>query len=85
MKIQVTADDIYRGKPCEVFHCPIARALERATGRAVYVNHVLFAVFDEKGLKSDEYLLPREAQQFIKHYDKNEAVDSFEFEVEVVL
>lgn len=76
MKIQVTADDIARGAPCEQDFCPVALALHRATGRRWLVGFNAACTSDGGHLN-----LPLPVQVFVKAFDAAFPVEPFEFEV----
>lgn len=77
-QVTVTAEDIANGRPCEPCLCPLAIAIERATGRAVNVET------DEVGIIGTPLAacLPDAAQAFIARFDGVLPVEPFEFEIE---
>lgn len=78
-RVQVTADDIRRGKRESSHYCPIARALKRT-----FHTYVVSVVGEDVCVREDEYLLPEEAVEFQWAFDVAEPVKPFEFEMERV-
>ena len=81
MRVTVTADDIAQGTPGSVRSCPIALAIDRATGN----NGPLWKVDGECAYRDDEpdHMLPEAAREFVRSFDVGGYVEPFEFEVEV--
>jgi len=82
MKITVTREDIDTGARCDGFCCPIAKAASRTIpalrGRAFVDEKTIESMYESKVY----YLLPREAQAFIKAFDRGETVMPTTFELE---
>lgn len=93
IKIQVTQEDINKGISGNCTECPIALAVLRALPhfQMVRVGHDMihcwvFAEDKEKGrwhynAGNRTYDIPREAQDFIRDYDRDRPVEPFEFEI----
>lgn len=78
MKIEVTEQDIELGNPCDPCMCPIARAIERATGIEPIVSGEIFYL----GFSSQRYHLPMEAVKWMGDFDAGkEEMQPFSFEV----
>lgn len=77
--INVTQEDIERGKRNSCFQCPLVYAISRALDCGVHVHRNCFFVRDEL----DDYSLPQSAIDFIAAFDAGEKVEPFSFEVEV--
>lgn len=77
MKIQVTLEDIQKGKRFNPNYCPIALAASRACGKMVCVGHTCMQVLGEFGYRD----LPDVARNFTYLFDNNESVQPFEFEI----
>lgn len=76
MRVEVSRQDIERGRPRQVWCCPIALALERQTGRS-------FAILNDE-IEDDQsrtYPLPIEAQEFVARFDQGHLVDPITFEL----
>ena len=85
MKISVTEQDIKKGFVGECRACPIALAIERATGRvgvAVARTYVNLGEIRATGYH-DLADLPESARSFIQRFDSRNPVEPFEFELEV--
>lgn len=68
VKIDVTQEDIDSGVQCSTMRCPIAIALQRATGNDNVSVGAQFAVIHQDG--EDEIVdLPSQAVEFISRYD----------------
>jgi hypothetical protein len=76
VKIQVTAEDIKQGVRTSCTKCPIALALNRATGRKWKVSGMR-AENEEAG----RVALPWEACRFQDRYDYDLPVNPFEFDI----
>lgn len=79
LSVSVTRLDIARGRGCSPCGCPIALALERATGR-------VFVVAGWGCRVPGEILghFPEEAKTFIRHFDGCLPVEPFVFDVDLV-
>lgn len=82
-KIQVTEEDIMKGRPRAYCECPIALALIRVFGQS-RVCGVTGQTIDiaECGWADDEIPLPSECAKFVNRFDTGELVGPFEFELE---
>ena len=80
MRVAVTQDDIDRGEMGHCATCPVARALERATGKPWYVGQswAWLALPPET-----QIALPPEVTAFILAFDHGEKVAPFSFDVSV--
>ncbi len=78
MKIEVTADDIANGKPGFSCECPIALALRRLFPDAGHIEVEMADVH----IDYDMVELPDEARDFIEHFDAEDEVSPFSFEIE---
>lgn len=74
MRVEVTAEDIAKGRRSSCSRCPIARALKRAGFADVSVYNYEFW-HGENG----EARLPRSAQAFIRRFDDKKPVTPFVF------
>jgi hypothetical protein len=82
MLVQVTQDDIDAGLPCVSNHCPVALALNRATG----------CEWDVQGngccgirMKAKNYFslnAPNDVAYFVEEFDDGLPVEPFEFELD---
>lgn len=78
MRVIVTADHIKRGIPGSTGCCPLALAVQDASGYPyAWVGHELVAV---RGLQRQ---LPRIAFDFREKFDADEEVQPFEFDLEL--
>lgn len=82
MKIEVTQEDIERGKRCDGLICPISQAVKRATGNTVCVSQNYFFLLS-RASSMDDFKLPQPAIDFIAAFDAGQPVEPFSFEVEV--
>ena len=73
-KIEVTEEDIRRGKPQSCCSCPVFRAIARTTGKAVEVLCKSIALGKEV-----EAALPEKARKFIEAFDDGRPVKPFTF------
>ncbi len=76
IKVRVTHADIAVGELCDADKCPVALALNRATGRAWRVSHN-YAENDG----NEHIALPYVAELFQVAFDDGKPVRPFEFEV----
>lgn len=78
--ITVTATDIKRGKPHDIYACPVARAARRTFKCAVSVADTLEIYQDgQPSIFSRSIKLPRKAERFIKRFDESKSVKPFSF------
>lgn len=82
MKIEVTAEDIARGKRGNACHCPIALAAERAGMRHVKVDLDSIGEKFTGGCWGRWSYLPVDACEFVDRFDKGLPVEPFAFEIE---
>ena len=77
MKIEVTQQDISEGTPGVCMECPIALAVQRATGDkdASVTPQIVW-------VGGTFYVLPVTAREFIRKFDGRKDVAPFEFEME---
>lgn len=81
MKIEVTEEDIKNGKRFSPGECPIALAIQRATGKRATVGTIYATTWE--GDVPKIYNLPQTAIVFIRNFDsKTRVVSPFEFELE---
>jgi hypothetical protein len=74
--VEITQADIQLGQEGNVFHCPIALAVKRATkvtGGVIVLSSRIFVNRDE------ECIMPSEARTFAYQFDKRESVSPFTF------
>lgn len=86
MTISVTQQHIDHGVQGSACNCPIANAITEALD----LSHYIYAVVTGEQLRLvarfarvTQYYLPKEAREFIKHYDNNQPVTPFTFELEL--
>lgn len=79
MKIEVTAEDIQRGRKGNACSCPIHRAGRRAGLIDFEVWNKAVSVYLDG--KKKNYPLPEVAQQFIKKFDCGQPVEPIAFEL----
>jgi hypothetical protein len=79
IKVKVTADDIRQGRPMRQRDCPVALAMQRATGLPVRVHINTFSV----GRKKGRYPLPRAVARFVCNFDDGLPVRPSSFTVDV--
>ena len=90
MKVEVTAEDIAKGKPLDPYICPVGLAVARALGVDLAAhfasglwNNVGYAVFRRTitlGHCSD-WPAPSKVGVFISAYENGEAVEPFTFDI----
>lgn len=73
--VEVTTQDIERGKPFECRVCPVNIALERVTDRLCRTSSRICEI---AGI---DYILPYEAHKFISDFDRNNPVQPFTFTI----
>lgn len=74
--VEVTQADIDIGCKKDCLNCPVAVALERATGKMWSV----LGTCARRPAEFEVYLLPESARQFIGAFDEGEPVKPFTFE-----
>jgi len=81
MVVTVTKNDIKAGFLHHSFHCPIAKALKRATKRAVSIGVGYATVYRSESdrYKNTVYILPDEVVKFIRNFDRGLPVEPFTF------
>ncbi len=81
-KIEVTATDIKKGEPFNVYTCPIGRAISRTLRiKSVYVAELI------EYHKSGKYFvatLPVKVEKFIDRFDGGKLVKPFSFTLESI-
>lgn len=77
MRITVTQQDIDKGEQGEAKHCPIARALKRATGEQCLVASKICFIGDREDIP-----LPENAQSFVSDFDCGFPVKPFSFDLD---
>lgn len=84
IRIEVTAEDIREGKPKMCSECPVARAISRAFGGAV------FAVASNRTFGMHSFALsgpyriarlPKHVESFVRQFDCGESVSPFSFDL----
>lgn len=86
MRIEVTADDIAKGKRKSCDACPVARAIHRATGdgwNAVVYKDNCIAVADDDDWDREEFTPPPEVAQFVKDFDAGRPVTPITFDLPI--
>ncbi len=77
--INVTSDDIAKGKRGSACSCPIALAIKRATNQACHVGVRWYSF--ERDLT--DMPLPRKAGEFVIAFDQKQPVEPFSFELDI--
>ena len=80
MRIEVTFDDISSGEVCDGFRCPLALAINRATGRTAFVTHTDVAFADSV---TRLFPLPVEASHWVREFDRLRLATPFGFELDL--
>lgn len=75
MRVDVTAEDIEKGKRRDASQCPVALALSRTAGGLWFVSDDAWE--SGTGLERD---LPNEVHQFIDDFDAGLPAEPFSFE-----
>ena len=83
MRVEVTAEHIRRGKKNDCFLCPVALAVSGACGRRVNAAVRQIGVKNRNGEDYGYVDTPVPAQQFMKAFDRGEAVEPFAFDLDV--
>lgn len=78
MRIDVTGDDIQNGHRAGCYDCPVALAIERATGEEA---HVFGSTVMLNGDSRRTYRLPNVALARIDAYDGGRSMEPFSFEL----
>ena len=78
LTVEVTQQDIERGSLIECRSCPVALALQRATGREVEVAGPWFIFANSRR----HFNLPESVRDFVAQFDSGVAVQPFSFEIE---
>ncbi len=89
MKIEVTAEDIAKGKPHDPYLCPVGLAVARAfnVNLTKYADKLAdtvpgFAVFGQRmRLGIHHFLIDPQVSQFIDDWENKEQVTPFSFEI----
>lgn len=83
--VNVTESDIHNGIAGDGHRCPIALALNKATGRRFGVGMHTYCEVDVHGKElTFEVQLPGIAKVFRNNFDRNRIVDPFSFEAVIV-
>jgi hypothetical protein len=80
MKIQVTQQHIDAGQKGSCTKDPVALALKEATGKEVWASPSYLVWWEDEIRKN--VATPFKVYEFMRAYDNNEPVKSFEFELE---
>lgn len=86
MKIQVTEEDILRGKGCGAFFCPIARAINRHLAEDYYVSVGTYSginIRDPFGYIVENIPHTPESRTFVDRVDNSLAVQPCELELAI--
>lgn len=78
MKIQVTAEDIVKGKRESCDSCPIALAITRKAGERASVDECTAWFISTESLIP----LPVSARKFVRAFDRGDSVAPFEFDLD---
>jgi hypothetical protein len=79
LRVEVKTKHIKKGKPQSIHSCPIALAFKDLGEKDIVVAGSYIRLQDG-GYMID---LPRSANRFVRRFDKGQAVESFNFVVEV--
>lgn len=82
-RIEVTKEDIAKGKRLQPESCPIARAMTRTLGRDVCVGAETWRWYDERKVAELYRELPLSAVVFRQRFDSELSVEPFHFFVNV--
>ena len=81
--VEVTAEDIAQGDPGGCWGCPVALALNRATGYAWSVNP-FHLILPRPGRKKNlDIKTPPEVAEFISRFDAEKKVEPFTFTLNI--
>ena len=81
-KIQVTLNDIQKGKRDHRSCCPVAKAIRRQTTLKQFcVNDGYLSIFDDDAWEIEEIQFPKKVVDFVNKFDENgaKAVKPFDF------
>lgn len=78
-KIEVTQEDIRKGKRFQNDACPVALAVQRTLKRQAIIGDRLFSLYNKRGLIYTYGTLPKAVQLFINKFDNKEKVEPFGF------
>lgn len=84
-KIEITQDMIFDGKEGDCEFCPVALALDKATGKSWAVTNY-FCIESDHGMPSDltkKIMFPRAVVDWIFAFDSGGHVKPFSFELEI--
>jgi hypothetical protein len=81
MRIEVTAEDIVKGKRMDCGLCPVALAIKRATGTAFSVGYMTCC--PAGGTVRDRLELPAEARAFVHDFDCHMQTAPFAFDLDI--
>lgn len=81
--IEVTADDIEQGEPCEGDACPIHRAMRRVLKHMVSCDVLSNCVWLGTDDRTDRVMLPKSASEFVDVYDKDGNGIPFSFNLDI--
>lgn len=79
MKVEVTAEDIAMGQRYSAEKCPVALAIERATGRRAIAGLTTIHWYPPGESWMCRQGLPREVARFIRAFDHGRPVSPFSF------
>ena len=82
MIVNVTQEDIQRGKRAETNACPVAMAIKQTIGPLWCVSVIPNNVYFYRGIAEENRLLPQEATEFIETFDAGNIVAPFSFEID---
>lgn len=86
MKVDVTQEDIDRGMPKRCSFCPVAKAIQRATGNKYFYVAVSGSELCDsvRAVTRTDYIdaidLPPEVLVFLTRFDAGKPVEPFSFE-----
>ena len=83
MRIEVTQEDIEKGRPASFFWCPVARAVRRATGYPAKATYGRVSVQLSPGPMKPKLFCstPLMVDLFIGQFDLEEPVEPFAFDL----
>ena len=84
MIINVTQEDINNGKISEARKCPITLAANRIFGDNHVITGITGILYNIVNNKTECYLLPQEAREFIQNFDSEFPVKPFMFEIKLI-
>lgn len=77
-KFEIQQSDIDQGTRCSSDNCPIARAIERETGKQVSVTKDTIVIWDARGFDTIE-TPPKSVTRFVEAFDAGDPVEPFSF------